>query len=138
MKKLRILRDILRQTNSDKFLISYVLFVLADALVIWLVEPGIKGYFDALWFCYEVVSTTGFGELVVATAIGRIASVLLTVYSLLVIAIITGIVTNFYIQIMQRRQNGTLANFRDRLEHLPELSREELATLSEEVKNFRL
>lgn len=137
MKKLRMLGGILRQTNSDKILISYILFVLVDALVILIMEPGISRYTDALWYCYEVISTTGFGELVVTTHIGRLCSILLTVYSLIIIAIITGVVTNFYIQIIEVRQKDTITSFLDSLEHIDELDKDELTEIANKVKKFR-
>ncbi|MEE1313343.1 MAG: hypothetical protein UHS41_06335 [Lachnospiraceae bacterium] len=60
----------------------------------------------------------------------------MTVYSLLVIAIVTGVVVNYYNQIIQIQQKETLASFLHRLEHLPELSKEELEEISQKIKNF--
>ncbi len=136
MKKLRILKSILVRTHTTQILSSYLLFIFVVALVIQLVEPQIHAYGDALWYCYAVISTAGFGDIVVSTLIGKIASVLLTVYSLIVIALITGVIVNYYNQIIQVRQKETLAAFIDKLERLPELSREELAEMSEKVKRF--
>ncbi len=136
MKKLRILKSILVRTHTTQILFSFLLFIFADALVILLVEPEINTYDDALWYCYAVISTAGFGDIVVSTLIGKIASVLLTVYALVAIAIVTGVIVNYYNQIIQIRQKETLAAFVDKLEHLPELSREELAEMSEKVKRF--
>ena len=51
-----------------------------------------------LWYCYEVISTAGFGDVVAVTFIGKMCSVLLTIYSLFVVAIATGVVVNFYTQ----------------------------------------
>ncbi len=136
MKKLRILKSILVRTHTTQILFSYLLFILADALVIQLAEPQIHTYGDALWYCYAVLSTAGFGDIVVSTLIGKIASVLLTVYSLVAIALITGVIVNYYNQIIQIRQKETLAAFIDKLEHLPQLSREELAEMSEKAKQF--
>ncbi len=136
MKKLRILKSILVRTHTTQILFSFLLFIFADALVILLVEPEINTYGDALWYCYAVISTAGFGDIVVSTLIGKIASVLLTVYALVAIAIVTGVIVNYYNQIIQIRQKETLAAFVDKLEHLPELSREELAEMSEKVKRF--
>lgn len=136
MKKLRILKSILVRTHTTQILSSYLLFIFVVALVIQLVEPQIHAYSDALWYCYAVISTAGFGDIVVSTLIGKIASVLLTVYSLIVIALITGVIVNYYNQIIQVRQKETLAAFIDKLERLPELPREELAEMSEKVKRF--
>lgn len=44
----------------------------------------------------SVVTTIGFGDIVVVTTIGRILSVVLGLYGLFIIAIITSIVVNYY------------------------------------------
>lgn len=136
-KKLRVLWNILRHTNADKVLSSYLLFVFIDAALLWILEPSITTYRDALWYCYAVVSTAGFGDVVVSGLIPKILSVLLTVYSLLVIAIVTGVVVNFYTQMMEARNRESIVSFLDELERLPELSEEERKDLSERVKRFR-
>ena len=82
MKKLRILWGILKRTRADHILLGFVLFLLADAAVIRLVEPDIHRYGDALWYCYAVISTAGFGDIVTVTLIGKICSVLLTIYTI--------------------------------------------------------
>lgn len=137
MQKLRILRGILVRTKAYQLLSSFLVFFFLDALLIWLAEPDITRYGDALWYCYAVVSTVGFGDIVAVTLVGKIASVLLTVYALIAIAIITGVIVNFYTQMIQIQQKNSLAAFAERMERLPELSREELVVLSNEIKNFR-
>ena len=64
-------------------------------------------------------------------------SVLLTIYSLFVVAIATGVVVNFYTQMVETQRKETLAMFMDQLERLPELSREELENMSRKVRRFR-
>ena len=49
MKKLRLLKSILIRTHTTQILLSYLLFLLADALVIQLADPHINTYRDALW-----------------------------------------------------------------------------------------
>ncbi len=137
MKKLKLLKTILKQTKADQVLLTYLLSIFGFALIIFLAEDSFSNYGDALWYCYEVISTIGFGEFTVVTLPARICSVLLTVYSLLVIAIITGVVTNYYIQLTQLRNNETVVNFIDKLENLPSMSKEELQQLSENVHKFR-
>ncbi len=136
-KRIRILISILRRTHADQLLISYMVFVLADAALIRITEPSIGTYADALWYCYAVVSTAGFGDIVVTGLIPKILSVILTVYSVLVIAIVTGVVVNYFTEIGQREEEDTLAAFMDKLEQLPDLSQDELKTLSGRVTEFR-
>ena len=52
--------------------------------------------FDALWYCFAVVTTTGFGDLAAVTLIGRILTVILGFYGIVVVALITSVIVNFY------------------------------------------
>ncbi len=136
MKGLRVLKNILVRTNTHKVLITYLIFVLFCAFVILFIEPHINTYGDALWYLYAVISTAGFGDIVVTTALAKIVSLLVTVYSILVIAIVTGVVVNFYTEITELSRKETLTAFMDRLEHLDTMSKEELIEISTQVKRF--
>ncbi len=137
MKKLRLLGIILKRTKADHIILGFVIFLLVVAEIINLAEPNINRYGEALWYCYAVISTAGFGDMVAVTLIGKTCSVLLTVYSLFVVAIVTGVVVNYYNQIVEMQHNETLTMFMDKLEHLPELSKEELQSISQKVKKIR-
>lgn len=137
MKRLKILWVILKRTRADRILSSFVLFLLAAAAVIQLVEPDINRYGEALWYCYAVISTAGFGDVVAVTFLGKVCSVLLTIYSLFVVAIVTGVVVNFYSQMVEMQSKETLTMFMDKLERLPELSKEELESLAQKIKKLR-
>ncbi len=127
----------MKNTMADEILLSYIIFVIIDAAAIWLLEPSITSFGDAIWYCYAVVSTAGFGDMVATTFVTRLLSVILTVYSTLVLAIITGVVVNYYTQLLELKNKDAIAEVLDSMERLPELSKEELAELSERVKRFR-
>ena len=140
MKKLKLLWMILKRTKATQILSGYIVFLFVSAAIIQLVEPDINHYGDALWYCYAVLSTAGFGDIVAITFIGKLVSVLVTIYTIFVVAIVTGVVVNYYGQIvemqrMQRRETAMM--FLDKLERLPELSKEELEDISKRVKKFR-
>lgn len=137
MKKIKLLWVILKRTRADKILLGFVAFLFVMAVILWIAEPGIDRYGDALWYCYAVFSTAGFGDIVAVTFIGKICSVLITVYAIYAIAIITGVVVNFYTQMVEMQRKETLTMFMDKLERLPELSKEELEVISKNVKKFR-
>lgn len=137
MKRLKLLWMILKRTKATQVILGFVLFLFANAAVIQLVEPNINRYGDALWYCYAVISTAGFGDFVTVTFIGKIYSVLLTIYAIFVIAIVTGVVVNFYTQMVEMQRKETLTMFMDKLERLPELSKEELESISKKVREFR-
>ncbi len=136
MKRLRVLSGILKRTKTNQILIAYLIFVLCSAFTILLVEPDITRYIDALWYCYAVISTAGFGDIVVTTLFAKIVSLLVTIYSTLVIAIVTGVVVNFYTEITELQRKETLTAFMDKLEHLDDMSKDELKEISAQVKKF--
>ncbi len=136
MKKLRMLKKILVRTKAHTILLGYLIFILCAALVIQIFESGISTYTDALWYCYAVISTTGFGDVLVTSFVAKVISVLLTAYSLIVIAIVTGVVVNFYNQIIELQHKDSVANFVDKLENLDKLSLEELREISDKAKKF--
>ena len=136
MKRIKVLGSVLKRTRADKIIIGFIVFIFAIAAVIQLVEPDINRYGDALWYCYAVISTAGFGDVVAVTFIGKMCSVLLTIYSLFVVAIATGVVVNFYTQMVELQRKETLAMFMDQLERLPELSREELENISRKIGEY--
>lgn len=136
MKRLRILKGVLKRSHADRLIASFVIFLLVDAFLIMLVEPGINNYRDALWYCYAVFSTAGFGDLVAVTVIGRILSILLTVYTILIVAIVTGVVVAFYNEVVSIQYKASKAEVIDKLENLEKLTTEELAELSEKIRKI--
>ena len=51
-------------------------------------------------------------------------------------AMIPGVVVTYYTEYQKARQDETVSTFLEKLEHLPELSKEELEELSERVKKY--
>ena len=134
MKKLKLLWMILKRTKATQILSGYIVFLFVSAAIIQLVEPDINHYGDALWYCYAILSTAGFGDIVAITFIGKLVSVLVTIYTIFVVAIVTGVVVNYYGQIVEMQRRETAVMFLDKLERLPELSKEELEDISK--RNF--
>jgi len=137
MKRIRLLKHIMRQTGADKIWTGFVFFFLVCASAIWLREPSIATFGDGVWYCYAVVTTIGFGDLTVTTHLARALSMLLSIYAVLVIAIITGVVVNYYNQLVALRQKESLAALMNQLERLPELSREELEQIACQVRDYQ-
>ena len=137
MRKLRIFNLVMKRTKAYNVLLGLVLFVLSAALIIMLVEPEINTYFESLWYCYAVISTIGFGDVVVTSVIAKVVSVLLTVYSLFVLAIATGVVVSFYNHLVLAQRDDSISLFVDKLDRLPDLSKEELKEISDRIKKLR-
>lgn len=136
MKKLRLLKGVLKRTNANKIIIAFVIFFFIDALLIWLVEPSIKTYGDSLWYCFSVFTTIGFGDLIATTVIGRILTALLSVLTIFVVALVTGVVVAFYNDVVSMQYKATKAEALDKLENLDKLTKDELKALSEQIKTI--
>lgn len=122
--------------GADKIIGIYFIWFFIAAVPVWIFEPGIKNYADSLWFCFASSTTIGYGDYVAVTFVGRIVIVLLSVYSVAVIAIFTAVITGFFSDLARFRASENARAFIYELEHLPELSKEELEDLSNRVKNF--
>ncbi len=94
--KSRRLWHIIRKTKVIEELIGLLASMMIFAIFLTRLEPGIMSYGDGLWYTFAVVTTIGFGDIVVVTTVGRILSVILGLYGLFIIAIITSVVVNYY------------------------------------------
>lgn len=134
MKKSKIMWRILKRTGTIHLLYGFIGFFAVISIIIMLIEPDIQSLSDSVWYCFALITTIGFGDITVHTIIGRILSIILSLYSVMIIAIIPGVVTSYYIESIKLKSNESVEKFLYDLERLPELSKEELANLSEKVK----
>ena len=137
MKRLKMLRQIMKNTGADKIWMGFVGFFLLSVTLIWIFEPEMPRWRDAFWYCYAVVTTIGFGDVVAQSFVSRSLSVILSIYAVIVIAIVTGVVVNYYTQLAKLRQRDELIELTEKLEHLPELSKEELEAISRDIREWR-
>ena len=137
MKKLRILRMVLHKTKADRLVLGFVVFLLVVSGILWAVEPGMTTYREALWYCYAIISTSGFGDFVAVTFVGRVCSILVTIYAIFVIGIVTGVVVSYFQQTVQVQFEESKMAFLDKLERLPELSKEELEAMAAKARKLR-
>ena len=137
MKSFKLLWKVVRRTHMDKLVYSFIISLLAVAAIITAVEPGIDGYGNGIWYTIVACTTIGFGDMVAVTVIGRILTVYIVLHEILLVAIIPGVVVSYYLEVVHRRENEKLMEFLDTLEHLPDLSREELTDISEKIKKLR-
>jgi len=93
--RLDLLRKIARETYGAEILFGLVILIITFSLVLKITENGIS-YRDALWYCFALVTTIGLGDISAVSDLGRIISVILGVYGIIVVALITSIIVNFY------------------------------------------
>lgn len=116
--------------------IGFIICYFAAAFALFLIEPQVTSYCDGLWFCFVAFSTIGFGDITAVTLIGRIIVIFITIYAMVVLAMIPGVVVSYYTEFLKAKENETISTFLEKLEQLPELSKEELEDISKRVKRF--
>ena len=106
MSRLKLLYFILKTSGMTKVLYSFLIFFLFSAIIIWLVDPNVESFFDAIWFCVAVVTTIGFGDIVVTSIVARIVTIILAIYGILVIAVITGVIVYYISKTLDLNKNS--------------------------------
>ena len=94
--RLDILRKIIRKTYASEVLLGMFLLIVAFSIVLSLLDPGIASFGDALWYCFATVTTIGYGDVTTSSLTGRILGVILGIYGIVVVALVTSIIVNFY------------------------------------------
>ena len=87
--------EIIKKTYSIEILYGLIVLIVATALVLTIMEDNMT-IGDALWYCFAIFTTIGFGDFAATTVVGRILSVVLGIYGIIVVALITSIIVNFY------------------------------------------
>ena len=94
--RLDVLREIVRKTYAAEIILGLLLLMVAFSFALKFVDDTFQSFWDALWYCFAVVTTIGFGDITPANAVGRAITVILGVYGIVVVALITSIIVNFY------------------------------------------
>ena len=94
--RLDILKEIIRKTYAVEIISGLLVMIIAFSNVLTFTDEAFHSFWDALWYCFAVVTTIGFGDLTPVSGTGRLLSVILGVYGIVVVALITSIIVNFY------------------------------------------
>lgn len=94
--RMDVLREIVRKTYAAEIISGLFLLILSFSWVMMFTDPAFDSYTDALWYCFAVVTTIGFGDITATSIIARLLSVVLGIYGIIVVALITSIIVNFY------------------------------------------
>jgi voltage-gated potassium channel len=140
MKVMRLqvgmLKDILLLVRFQWILGVYLVVYFVMSMLIWYFDPDIHNISDALWFTFASVTTIGYGDLVAGGVMARVLTVILTIYTMAVVAIFTGIIAGFFVELVKMKAKESAWKFMNDLQRLPEMSHEELVEMSERAKEF--
>lgn len=108
--KFKVLLQIIIKTFALEVLFGLAAVIIASSLVLLTVEDAFTTFADALWYCFAVVTTIGFGDFVATTTVGRLITVLLGIYGIIAVAVITSIIVNFYNETSGKKDAKELRN----------------------------
>jgi hypothetical protein len=92
----RALQKVLRKTYAVEIFCGMLLLIVAFSVLLCSEEEGMETFGDALWYCFAIVTTIGFGDITATSALGRVLSVILGAYGIIVVSLITSVIVNFY------------------------------------------
>ena len=101
--QLKGILKIMRKTYAFEILYGMVVLIISCSFYFTIMEPTIETFGDGLWYSFAVVTTIGFGDLSVKAPLSRILSVILGLYGLIVVAVITSIIINFYNETKEKK-----------------------------------
>lgn len=139
MFRLRMITQIIRSSGLGHITLVFLAIFFACALAIKLTDPlAADGWGDAIWFCFQAVSTIGFGDISLTSHAARIVTVVLSIVSIFYLAVITGVVVAYCNDMNKVRREESTLHFLDQLEHLNEMDTQQLEHLSAKVRAFRV
>ena len=99
---LTVMFKIIRKTYAMEILLGMLLLIIAFSFVFVTMEPAINNIWDGIWYCFMIVTTIGFGDITAVSLLGRALSVILGLYGIVVVALITSIIVNFYNEVKNK------------------------------------
>lgn len=117
--KISVFLGVLKKEKSMlmSVLIISLFYVFLTALIMFNVEPHVNPYtgaatfdnfFDALYWATVTLTTVGYGDLCPVTDIGRLVSMLSSIFGVAIIALPSGVITASYLdELRLRRRSGS-------------------------------
>lgn len=136
-QSLAVLANAFKQIGGCGLFAAYGAFLLVCCALFCILEPDTFPVFgNAVWYSFQAITTIGFGDIVAHTTICRAITILIGLSSLVVVALITGTVVNYYNEMMRLRKNDSIMAFDEQMRKLTELSPDELSELEQEYRDF--
>ena len=82
-----------------------VAYILVSALIIYNIEPeSFETFFDAIYWATISLTTVGYGDIYPVTTIGRIVTMLSSIFGIAIIALPSGVITAGYLEEISKKE----------------------------------
>lgn len=117
---LNVIISVFRKKADQLISSCFVILVLmlTSSVVMYHLEHAVQpenftSAFSALWWAFNAITTTGYGDIVPITVGGRVMAMLLSAFGIALIAVPTGIITAGFIQQAEHDKHATRAEDED-------------------------
>ena len=98
-KSFEIINHVLRESKNSLIAVGILAlgYILVSALIVFNVEPESFGtFFDAIYWATVSLTTVGYGDIYPVSVIGRIVTMLSSIFGIAIVALPAGIITAGY------------------------------------------
>ena len=109
-KSIRLIRGVFIRQKKPLLTVGLlaVAYVLISALVIFNVEPdSFQNFFEAIYWATVSLTTMGYGDIYPVTTIGRIVTMLSSIFGIAIIALPSGIITAGFMEELYSEETKT-------------------------------
>lgn len=110
-KSFEIISNVLKSSKSSLMAVCTLAggYILVSALIIFNVEPeSFTNFFDAVYWATVSLTTVGYGDIYPVSTLGRIITMLSSIFGIAIVALPAGIITAGYMsEISKRDEDNT-------------------------------
>lgn len=104
-KSLRIILSVFKKSKDSLIAVGTlaVAYIIISALIVFNVEPeSFNSFFDAIYWATVSLTTVGYGDIYPVTTIGRIVTMISSVFGIAIVALPAGIITAGYMSEIEK------------------------------------
>lgn len=137
MKGFRTFWNVIKRLHFEKIVIGFVLMFLLTSVVVTVCEPEVQTFRDGMWYTFVACTTIGFGDISAVTFLGRLFTMIITIYEIVLVALLSGVIVSYYLEVIRIRDKEAVQSMLDKLVRVTELSPEELKEIEDKAKEFK-
>ena len=124
-KSIQIIKNVFRESKRPLITVIFLAmgYVVLSALVIFNAEPDtFDDFFDAVYWATVSLTTMGYGDITPVTTIGRVITMISSIFGIAVIALPSGIITAGLMEQILRQKDGESTPSSDSSAEIPDMS----------------
>ena len=104
-KSVRIIVSVFKKSRESLIAVGTlaIAYIIISALIVFNVEPeSFNTFFDAIYWATVSLTTVGYGDIYPVTTIGRIVTMISSVFGIAIVALPAGIITAGYMNEIEK------------------------------------